>query len=39
LRPGDAVLRLHAIGGPQWLRTPPPKVQQIIVRIPPSAAD
>jgi len=32
--PGDAVLRAHAIGGPQWLRTPPPKVQQIAVRIP-----
>jgi hypothetical protein len=33
-QPGDAVLRAHAIGGPQWLRTPPPKVQEIAVRIP-----
>ena len=33
-QPGDAVLRAHAIGGPQWLRTPPPKVRQIAVRIP-----
>lgn len=32
--PGDAVLRVHAIGGPQWLRTPPPKVQEVAVRIP-----
>ena len=32
--PGSAVLRVHAIGGPQWLRTPPPKVQEIAVRIP-----
>ena len=35
---GDAVLRAHAIGGPQWLRTPPPKVQQIVVRIPDAGA-
>ena len=36
---GDAVLRVHAIGGPQWLRTPPPKVQQIAVRIPRTASN
>jgi hypothetical protein len=36
-RSGNAVLRVHAIGGPQWLRTPPPKVQQLAVRIPPAA--
>jgi hypothetical protein len=36
--PGDAVLRVHAIGGPQWLRTPPPKVQQVGVRIPGTAS-
>ena len=35
--PGNAVLRAHAIGGPQWLRTPPPKIQQVGVRIPPVA--
>jgi hypothetical protein len=29
---------VHAIGGPQWLRTPPPKVQQIAVRIPAIAS-
>ena len=33
-RPGDAVLRAHAIGAPQWLRIPPPKVQDVAVRIP-----
>jgi hypothetical protein len=33
-RPGDAVLRAHAIGGPQWLRTPPPKMREVGVRIP-----
>jgi hypothetical protein len=33
-QPGDAVLGAHAIGGPQWLRTPPPRIQQIAVRIP-----
>ena len=36
--PGNAVLRVHAIGGPQWLRTPPPKVQEIAVRIPAIAS-
>jgi hypothetical protein len=35
---GDAMLRVHAIGGPQWLRTPPPKVQQVLVRIPETAS-
>jgi len=33
-RPGEAVLRATAIGGPQWLRTPPPKVDQRRVIIP-----
>jgi hypothetical protein len=33
-RPGGAVLRAHAIGAPQWLRIPPPKVQEVAVRIP-----
>ena len=36
--PGEAVLRVHAVGGPQWLRTPPPKVQQDVVRIPDTAS-
>ena len=35
---GEAVLRVHVIGGPQWLRTPPPKVQAIAVRIPMTAS-
>jgi len=35
---GEAVLRVHAIGGPQWLRTPPPKVQRVAVRIPDTGA-
>lgn len=34
-QPGDAVLRAHAIGAPQWLRIPPPKMQDVAVRIPP----
>lgn len=34
-RPGEAVLRATAIGGPQWLRTPPPKVDERRVVIPP----
>jgi hypothetical protein len=34
-QPGDAVLRAHAIGAPQWLRIPPPKVRDVVVRIPP----
>jgi len=33
-RPGDAVLRATAIGGPQWLRTPPPKIDERHVIIP-----
>ncbi len=37
-QPGDAVLRAHAIGGPQWLRTPPPRVKEIAVRIPTSTS-
>ena len=37
-RPGEAVLRATAIGGPQWLRTPPPKVDERRVIIPPPAA-
>lgn len=37
-RPGEAVLRAIAIGGPQWLRTPPPKVDERRVIIPPTAA-
>ena len=36
-RPGEAVLRATAIGGPQWLRTPPPKVDERRVIIPPPA--
>lgn len=36
-RPGPAILRAHAIGGPQWLRTPPPKVKEVVVRIPPGS--
>jgi hypothetical protein len=35
-RPGEAVLRATAIGGPQWLRTPPPKVDERRVLIPAS---
>ena len=31
--PGDATLRATAIGGPQWLRTPPPLVRETTVRI------
>jgi hypothetical protein len=34
--PGEAVLRATAIGGPQWLRTPPPKVDERRVLIPSS---
>jgi hypothetical protein len=26
--PGAAIFRATAIGGPQWLRTPPPLIQQ-----------
>ncbi|HKH92416.1 MAG TPA: hypothetical protein VKA54_11470 [Gemmatimonadaceae bacterium] len=36
-QPGDAVLRATAIGGPQWLRTPPPKVDERRVIIPSTA--
>ena len=35
--PGNAVLRAHAIGAPQWLRIPPPKVQDVAVRIRPNS--
>lgn len=31
--PGPATVRATAIGGPQWLRTPPPKVREAAVRI------
>jgi hypothetical protein len=37
-RPGDALLRATAIGGPQWLRTPPPKIDQRRVIIPSLAS-
>lgn len=32
--PGTATIRAAAIGGPQWLRTPPPVVREIAVTIP-----
>lgn len=31
---GTATLRAHAIGGPQWLRTPPPLVRESQVELP-----
>jgi hypothetical protein len=34
-QPGPALLRATAIGGPQWLRTPPPTIQEIPVVIAP----
>ena len=30
---GPAVIRAHAIGGPQWLRTPPPLVRESHVNL------
>jgi hypothetical protein len=33
LRPGPAMVRATAVGGPQWLRTPPPTVRERAVRI------
>jgi hypothetical protein len=32
-RPGPALVRATAIGGPQWLRTPPPLVREATVQI------
>jgi hypothetical protein len=34
-QPGPAILRATAIGGPQWLRTPPPTIQELPVVIAP----
>jgi hypothetical protein len=31
--PGPATVRATAIGGPQWLRTPPPQIREAAVRI------
>ena len=31
--PGAATLRAHAIGGPQWLRTPPPLIRESHVQL------
>ena len=31
--PGKATFRAHAIGGPQWLRTPPPLIRESQVRL------
>jgi len=31
--PGPATIRAHAIGGPQWLRTPPPLVRESLVQL------
>jgi hypothetical protein len=36
--PGEAAIRASAIGGPQWLRTPPPLVRTIPVTIVESAS-
>ncbi|MFL5487327.1 MAG: hypothetical protein ACJ8AJ_02480 [Gemmatimonadaceae bacterium] len=30
---GAAIIRAHAVGGPQWLRTPPPLVRETIVQL------
>ena len=32
-KPGTATLRAHAIGGPQWLRTPPPLIRELQVQL------
>jgi hypothetical protein len=32
--PGPALVRATALGGPQWLRTPPPRVREVGVQIP-----
>ena len=34
---GDATLRARAIGGPQWLRTPPPLVRESLVSLVPGS--
>ena len=31
--PGSATIRAHAIGGPQWLRTPPPLVRESRIQL------
>ena len=36
--PGLATLRAIAIGGPQWLRTPPPLIREAAVQLVPLAA-
>jgi hypothetical protein len=33
LRPGPATVQATAVGGPQWMRTPPPTVRERAVRI------
>ena len=33
--PGTATFRAHAIGGPQWLRTPPPLIRESQVQLMP----
>jgi hypothetical protein len=35
--PGAATIRARAIGGPQWLRTPPPLVRESRVQLAPNA--
>jgi hypothetical protein len=34
---GAATLRARAIGGPQWLRTPPPLIREASVRLAPTS--
>ena len=36
---GPATLQARAIGGPQWLRTPPPLVREAAVQLTPSLLD
>ena len=36
---GPATVQARAIGGPQWLRTPPPLVREVAVQLTPSLLD